>query len=321
MTEHDLIRTIAGHFPRSRQQVNGLFECDAEIVRIGGEPWGMSLDEFSPEEDLFTSSDPVRLGRNLAVATLSDLLAAGILPRFFMHALTLPQTAPTSFAEELCAGIADVLDRAGCCLIGGDLGLADTWRYCGFAMGPAANPEPVTRRFSPASKTLWTTGRLGDANLAILSGEPTPDFELRLEEAGFIRKHATACMDTSGGLMDALWTLHTLNPDWRMDLFADRIPLTDGVSDFARSAGLPPEAALIGGAGEYELIFATDGSTDPPGCTRIADLSKNAPGGLFVHPAGKDVRQVTRPPPCPRAAASRTAYLQDIIAFAEVFEA
>ncbi|MBM4152566.1 MAG: hypothetical protein FJ220_03470, partial [Kiritimatiellaceae bacterium] len=145
MTEYDLIRNISMKFPRSRQQLNGLFECDAELIQIGDQTWGMSMDEFSPEEDRFTSDQPEILGANLAVATLSDLFAAGIEPRFFMHALSLPKNCSASFSDALMNGIKSILAQTDCHLLGGDLGTAETWRYCGFAMGQAGSNGPITR--------------------------------------------------------------------------------------------------------------------------------------------------------------------------------
>lgn len=317
MTEHEMIRLMTGKFPRSPAQGNRLFECDAELIEIGGQTWGMSMDSFSPEEDLFTSENPARLGANLAIATLSDLLAAAIEPRLYMHAISLPRDAPPGFAGELTDGIRAILEQAGCFLIGGDTGTARTWQYCGFAAGPAAR-TPLTRIFRADSSALWTTGKLGDANLAAFSNAPTPPFELRIEEARHIQPHATACMDTSGGLMDALWTLHALNPDWRMDIELTRIPYAEGLRETARNAGLPPEAALIGGAGEYELIFAAPATYVPPAAlaqiTRIGRLSPahRSPGIFLENPPEPPV-QIRQPPPCPRAAPSLSAYIADIL--------
>lgn len=319
MNEHDTIRAIAAAFPRSRDQLNGPFECDAELVRIGGEVWGLTLDEFSPEEDRFTAGDPAALGANLAVATLSDLLAAGAVPRFFLHALSLPHDAPEPFVAGLTDGIRGVLDRAGCALCGGDLGTAASWRYCGFAMGPVAGARPLTHRLPEEPQTLWVTGLLGDANLAALLGTPTPAFEFRLAEAELIRRYATACIDTSGGLMDAVWILHAMSPGARIDLHADRVPLARGLREAAAAAGVPAEAALVGGAGEYELLFATPRDLDAGaagalrelGATPLADVAPGA-GAVRILRGGRPVAAMTQPPPDPRAAAGAADYLREV---------
>lgn len=312
MTEADIIRLFTQPFPRSEQQLNAPFECDAELLRIGNETWACSIDDFSPKEDLFTSDNPQRLGANLVTATLSDLLAAGAEPRFFMHALTLPPDASVEFIQGLRDGIRTTLEQADCFLCGGDLGSGPTWRYSGFAMGPTA--RPLTRNLADTSTALWVTGSLGDANMAALLQTPTPTFELRLKEAAAIRKYATGCIDTSGGLMDALWNLHSLNPHLRIELHRERVPLAAGLSSIG---SIPPEAALVGGAGEYELLFATpnldateEAELTALGMTRIAVVSTEIPG-LFVHD-----RRVETPPPCPRSGESMKNYIAEVIRYA-----
>ncbi len=324
MTEYELIQSMAAKFPRSPDQSNRLFECDAEIVRIGDAVWGMTMDDFSPEEDLFTSATPVTLGANLAVATLSDLLAAGVEPRFFMHAISLPRHRPDGFAEGLTDGIRDVLSRAGCFLCGGDLGAADTWRYVGFAMGPVAARQPLTRKLPAAPQTLWVTGCLGDANRSALTNEPTPAFELRMAEAALIRRHATGCIDTSGGLMDAVWLLHRCSPGLCINLHADAIPLAPGLTNLAALAGIPAEAALVGGAGEYELLFALPAEQDAAarreleaaGMTAIGAITPDPANTVHVHRHGRRIGTMTTPPPCPRAAANLPAHIREVALFA-----
>jgi thiamine-monophosphate kinase len=321
MTEADLIRLFTKPFPRSDRQLNELFECDAELLRIGDETWALSIDDFSPEEDLFTSENPQRLGANLVTATLSDLLAAGAEPRFFMHALTLPPGTSDEFLLGLRDGIHAALKQADCHLCGGDLGSGPTWRYSGFAMGPAT--RPLTRKLPDTSSALWVTGSLGDANLAALLQSPTPAFELRLQEAAVIRKYATGCIDTSGGLMDALWNLHSLNPHLRIELHRERIPLAEGLTGGGLPPGIPPEAALAGGAGEYELLFATAANLDAAaeaeltsmGMKRIADLSRQDPG-LFIRRDAHTIRKAETPPPCPRSGGTLENHIGAVIHYA-----
>ncbi len=324
MTEYEIIRRIAARFPRSSRQLNKPFECDAELVEIGGQVWGLTMDDFSPSEDLFTSDQPEALGSNLAVATLSDLLAAGIEPCFFMHALSIPANAPSSFIDGVTDGIEAVLNVANCALCGGDLGTADPWRYCGFAMGPAKKNRPLTHKLPAIPQRLWVTGTLGDANLAALLNKSTPTFELRLHEALAIREHATGCIDTSGGLLDAIWILHELNPAIRFEINSERIPFSDGIAESSRKTGFPPEATLAGGAGEYELLFTTPTNAfslagDELGdlkITPIADLHVEGNPGVFIKRHGKITATMTCPPPSPRAARTVQDHVKAVVRYA-----
>lgn len=319
--EYSLIALIASRFPRSPLQRNAVFSSDAEVLELGGRPWCLTMDEFSPEEDLF-SGKPEALGCNLAVATLSDLLACGAEPKFFMQALALPERGAARFADGLSAGLSKVLAAAGCSLCGGDLGRAPAWRFTGFAMGPAAD-RPVGRDLPRGDYELWVTGSLGDANLAALRGLPTPRFELRLRESRALRSRAAACIDTSGGLADALWALRRRNPHFRFELDLAAVPFAPGVQNYAVTAGLPPGAFLLGGAGEYELLFALPAGLRgaalkraAAGCTRVGRASRRgSPGVYFLLPGGS-ASQLKAPPPCPRSCGGREEYLRRVLALA-----
>lgn len=312
MSEYDVIRNLSQGFKRSGDQINGLFTCDAELVDIAGQTWGMTMDEFTPEEDLFLADDPVALGRNLAVGTLSDLYAAGIKPQFYMHSIALPPVGADDLSKGLVEGVRQILDRTGCFLCGGDLGTAETWRYCGFGMGPAGQ-RVLTRILPNGAQGLWVTGTLGDANVAAMRGTQTPSFELRDTEAEYIRENATACIDTSGGFMDALWMLSELNPEMLFRFDGSALPYAPEVLAIASETGVPPEAALMGGAGEYELLFALPASyTDVPiNATKVGEVLPKKGGVIFL----KDENEVpiSSAPPCPRSFLDQSEYIQKVI--------
>jgi thiamine-monophosphate kinase len=325
MNEADVIRAFADAFPRSPRQANGVFESDAEIVRIGDALWGLTIDEFTPEEDLFTSEDPKSLGANLATATLSDLLACGARPAFFMQAVSLPRAADSAFVASLARGIRSVLDEAGCFLIGGDMGaIPDSlggaaWRFCGFAMGPVQARGALTRILPPEPQMLWTTGWLGDANFAALTGRPTPRLELRLSEAELAGRWATACIDTSGGFFEALWQLYAVNPRSRIEIHCDDLPIDEQAAQGARGLGFPPEAVLLGGAGEYELLFATPANLGEnaraelaaAGATPVGTARRHAESGVVIRRDG-DVAPMPAPPPSPREAADVDEHIRRV---------
>lgn len=313
MNEYALISRLAAAFPRSPLQKNSLFSSDSEVLRLGGADWCLTLDEFSPEEDLFTGP-PEALGWNLGVATLSDLLASGAEPRFFLQALVLPRRSPERFAAGFARGLRRALSAAGCSLCGGDLGTSENWRFTGFAMGPAR--RPVGRDLRPGEYSLWVTGALGDANLAALAGARTPRFELRLPESRALRRSAAACVDTSGGLADALWCLLRRAPGLRFEIDLAAVPFAPGVERAAAKAGLHPGAFLLGGAGEYELVFAVPaGAPEGPLRRAAAKIGRVLPGrpGVYFR-SGASVRRMPSPPPCARSAAGREAYLREVAA-------
>lgn len=320
MSEYDFIRNFTKAFEKSPRQRNEIFECDAELIEIGDQLWALTIDEFNPEEDLFTADDPAVLGANLATATLSDLFAAGATPAWFMQALSLPKVLNHSFVKTLSDGISSVLKEAGCSLCGGDTGCAETWRFCGFAMGPVANNKPLTRLLPCEPQSLWITGNLGDANLAALTHSPTPRFELRYSEAAVIQDTATACIDTSGGFFDAIWILHTLNPILRFDMDLERLPFAHGVKEAASLANFPAEAALLGGAGEYELLFALPAGKESAGleigATCVGRVQPSQISGVYLSRDSEPISTMTTPPPCPRDASTVQEHIKDVMLMA-----
>ena len=255
---------------------------------------------------------------------MSDLLAAGAEPQFFMHSISLPGDVNREFSDGLVEGIRKALAASDCALCGGDLGTADPWRFCGFGMGPIASGTPLTRRLPTKPQSLWVTGTLGDANLSVLQTTPTPQFELRTEEAALIRSCATGCIDTSGGLLDAVWLLHEQNPRLTFNIYLDKVPLAKGIAELAGQMGFPPAAALLGGAGEYELLFAITEERFPDseemlhsiGATRIGAICRDTEQGIVLHREDGSPKQMTAPPPCPRTPGTTDQRLEAVMTMA-----
>lgn len=313
MREDEIITSILGNFSRSKKQRNEPFACDAEIVTIADKLWGITMDEFSPEEDMFGEMEPFALGSNLATAVLSDLFACGAKPEFFMHSLVLGENTDANFIDELVKGISSVLDSTNCFLLGGDIGRGQNWRYTGMAMGPVCSGRYLSRVLPDKPQAIWVTGKLGDANLAAFTHNAAPLFELRLTEAQYIRDNATSCIDTSGGFFDSVWILKTLNKNLRFEINAASLPLADGIIDFCKANALPPQACLFGGAGEYELVFTTPVDATPEiEATRIGSVCSSEKPGLFFD-LGEHLVEITQPPPCARETPDRNEYIQRIL--------
>jgi len=313
MREYDLITSILGNFSRSKKQKNDAFACDAEIVSIGDRDWGITMDEFSPEEDMFGEMEAFAIGRNLATAVLSDLFACGAKPKFFMHSLVVGENTETDFINEMVKGVSSVLNSANCFLLGGDIGSGENWRYTGMAMGPVCGKRYLSRVLPVKEQALWVTGRLGDANLAAFTGKAGPLFELRLEEAQYICENATGCIDTSGGFVDSVWLLKTLNKDLRFEIDAASLPIEKDVMEFCKTNALPPEAFLFGGAGEYELLFTTALDTIPEiEATKVGNVCPSDEPGLFFDIGGRLI-EMGQPPVCARETPDRNEYIQRIL--------
>jgi thiamine-monophosphate kinase len=325
MNERDLIHALTQGFPRAPEQLNATYEADAEILRLGTDLWAATVDDFSAEEDLFFDADPRLIGWNVVAATLSDLLCVGAVPRFFLPAVCIPQYPPENFLKELTEGAREALDTAECYLIGGDVGRADPWRYVGVAFGSIGSANPLTRRIPSGNHTLWVSGPLGGANVAAATGSPPPRFPLHLEVAEILREMASASTDTSGGFCEAVWNVSQVSPGARIEVDVDALPLAPEVAAFADAHGILPEAALLGGAGEYEIIFTvpeqcsdtTRSRLETAGCRAVGTVTEGEGAGVFYHQEGGEISPMTEAPPCPRASATTRDHIRDVAAMAQ----
>jgi thiamine-monophosphate kinase len=295
MGEFDIIRTITSHFARSPQQLNGPFECDSELFDFDGAKLAISVDEYTEAEDFFSSFFPKTLGQNLAIATLSDLLAAGSEPVFFLHSMTLPRTQEEEFAKELSLGISGVLQNANCHLLGGDLGVGDTWRYVGVAIG--RRHREIYRRGARPGNILYSTGLLGAGNRQALmmfflqqgrisnsremSELASPQFFHRKEHAQIAWKYAKFMMDTSDGLFLTAKSLCELAPGCCFVVENPSKLLEPQCCKISEEFGVPPIAFLLASAGEYELVFGIDAQDEK------AMLQEAAVAGLSFMRVGR----------------------------------
>lgn len=308
MKEVETINALRALFPKSPRQKNQPHDCDAELLEIEGKIYGLSLDEFSGEEDFFNDgSDPAALGTDLAVAVVSDLLAAGCSPAFYMHSIVEPAAQAGRFAVELSKGVAETLKACGCFLLGGDLGRSAAWRYTGLALGPCAGERRLDRRAPRQRQDLWLTGSIGLGNLKAL-GLPAPGFALRLAEANQLLRVATACIDTSGGLMESLTTLSLVNPGLSFQVDSRRLPYHPLAAAHAQETGLPLAGFAFGGAGEYELLFTAEPGSDLAWARRIGRSFPEAEGKVYW-----DDKPLFKNPPEARAFDDKGAYLKALM--------
>lgn len=260
--EEKYISGISSLLPRSRKQMNKLFESDSEILEIESGKLLFTVDEFS-DEDHFQTVDPYILGWNLAVATISDIFASGGNPAFFSHSMTIdPDLWDIDYTLNFTKGLADVLKKCGTAFIGGDFGFSENWSYTGIAFG---NTKKIIKRTgAKAGDILFMTGTPGAGNtiaaMDLFKLNLNPHFgkimlEIRNNEAKLISEYATCCMDSSDGMANALIMLSKLN---HAGFTVDKIDYHPLGKEICRSLSVPPEILFLGECGEYELVFCID---------------------------------------------------------------
>lgn len=245
------------------------FETDACIFKAGNEEWLFTTDEFSSEDNFRSSNGPV-LGWNLAAATLSDILAAGGIPVFYGHSVTIQHDWDESFIEGLSNGVSHCLAEAGAEFLGGDLGMSDHWRYTGTAIGRKLTN--LSRKGAKEGDVVFMTGVPGAGNLEAalklyseykslkpLLGMVNVTFPLRIKEAVLVRKYANCCIDSSDGLFRALRDLARIS---HKGFLVSSIPYHSQGQFACKLLGKPVEILFLGECGEYELVFTVSGERE-----------------------------------------------------------
>jgi thiamine-monophosphate kinase len=238
------------------------FETDACAFQAAGEKWLFSTDEFSAEDN-FRSHHASVLGWNLAVATISDILAAGGIPLFFGHSVCIQEDWDDLFIDEFSSGIASCLSEAGAAFLGGDFGMSAQWRYTGIAIGKQM--VNMNRRGAKAGDLIYMTGNAGAGNLEAalklysenislkhLLNLVQVRFPLRILEAALVRKYAHCCIDSSDGILRALLDLAGIN---KTGFTIDHIAYHKQGLLACMLLGKPEEILFLGECGEYELVF------------------------------------------------------------------
>jgi len=261
--EKELIKLIASVMPRTRAQLNKLYESDSEIIRYKNNNFLFTIDEFS-QEDMLAERDPNILGWNLAVGGISDILATGGKPLFYAHSLVINRKWTKDYIKLFCQGVAAVLKKSKIFFIGGDFGKSEVWRYTVVVIGKPIT-KPILRTKAAIGDLIYLSGKVGTGNLeAVLTlhsdkkelekiGKSVRNrFRLRIKEAVLINRYATSCIDTSDGVFHALNTLAEMS---NKGYATKNLPYIRSGLLVTKLLAIPKTILFLGECGEYELLF------------------------------------------------------------------
>jgi thiamine-monophosphate kinase len=263
--ENRFIENLASTFARSPLQENGLQESDAELIRLTGSDimLAIKVDSIVEEIEMGLYRDPYLIGWMTVTAPASDLAAVGAKPLGILIAETLAEDSERHFISELQRGIKEAGEAYGMHVLGGDTNFSGSMQMTGCALGIITDSKPMMRRGCKPGDHIYSSERLGLGSAYALSaysemGNDKPlDYRplARLKEGELLRRFASACMDTSDGLLATLDQLMRLNgTGFDVSTPLDQI-LHKAALDLACSSGIPPWLTLCGPHGEFELVF------------------------------------------------------------------
>jgi len=259
--------------------------------------------------------EPYQLGRRAMAVNISDIAAMGGQPTYALVSLGLPEKLPLKFFKNMITGMKDQMAEFNAFIVGGNLaGGSDKLIIDVFMAGKAALGEVITRSGANPGDRLFVSGLVGTgiggyftlkqfgnsypekyASLvdAYLQPKPRQVFGRLIAQYSF----ATAMIDISDGLSSDL--LHICEQSGvGVELELKRLPLPDGLDNFANLIGSTKWELAVHGGDSYELLF-----TVKPGVmdteldllvsesnTPITEIGRILPleeGNWIVHPDGK----------------------------------
>ncbi len=215
---------------------------------------------------------------------ISDVVAAGGVPKAVTVALLLPPETKVSFVLEVMRGAERAALRYGAVVAGGDTKQNPKFAMVVTAIGSVRRERRLGRSSARAGDILVVTGHLGSMLLGTIVAkkkidcssrvravleraltEQQPPF--RLGRAFADGKVANACMDISDGLSSALFSLCGASGVGAV-IDERRIPVHPDVAELASALALRPMQLALAG-GDWQYLYAI-----PP--TRLPDAERIA---------------------------------------------
>lgn len=257
------LERLAAGFARSPLQCNRRHESDAELICLPGSGvLAITTDAIVEEIETGLYADPYLIGWMTVTVNASDLAAVGAAPIGILLNQTLTADLDGNDLSRLQQGIHDASATYGLPVLGGDTNIGSRLHMAACALGLIDHGKAVTRRGAAAGDRLFASGPpgLGGAYALLRLQNPSAPAipfqpRARLAEGQLLRRFASACMDTSDGVIPTLDELSRLNDvGFTLDQPVEELIHPQALA-VVRRAGFPPWLLLAGPHGEFELLF------------------------------------------------------------------
>jgi thiamine-monophosphate kinase len=302
LTEFELIdrffRRAENSAGNTRGIVLGIGDDAALLTPTPGNQLAASVDMLVAGRHFFADVDPEALGHKTLAVNLSDMAAMGATPRWVLLAGALPDADPR-WLDGFARGFFALAAAHGVDLVGGDT-TRGPLNLCVTILGEVPAGKALLRGGARGGDSIWVSGALGDASLALAHHAGT--LVLTTDEAAAcqsallrpaprvalgiaLRGLASAAIDVSDGLVGDLGhVLEASKVGAVLELAA--IPRSKALDrQLASSAHDIALQCLLAGGDDYELCFTVAPSHDP----RIAALAAKL--GLRLHRVGTIVAE------------------------------
>ena len=276
--ERALIERIRQRFPTPPGVLHtGIGDDAAVAAGIRGELQVLTTDVLveGVHFDLAFSS-LADVGYKALAVNVSDIAAMGATPRLALLSLILPDRLTVGEIDRLIDGFAELASASGVTLAGGNIARSPGPLVIDVtAIGDVRPRRALTRGGGRPGDELYVTGSIGTAaaglgwlraNRGGAGSEPPevasltarhrrPVPRLRVGVILGRTRTATACMDLSDGLADAVTAIARASGTGAI-IDGHAIPIEEPVRVWFREQGQDPLRAALAGGDDYELLFA-----------------------------------------------------------------
>ncbi len=228
-----------------------------------GSRYQLFTTDFVGEGTHFISDvAPYPLGEFIAGVNISDIVAMGGVPEFFMLSAFMPRDKNIDFIKGVINGIKHILDKYDMKYLGGDLKESSITGFAGFAIGHVEKNKIIRRVGASVGDKIFITSPLGkNAAYYYLWKEGLAEFEKvleiepRVKEGRALAGKAHTAMDTSDGLISALYQLQELN-NLGFEVRFEDVPLHPKAEEVMEEFHISARVLLEFG-GDYELLYTS----------------------------------------------------------------
>jgi thiamine-monophosphate kinase len=228
-----------------------------------------------------------QLGYKFLAVNISDILAMGGNPEYFIICLGLPGKIKTSDIDELYSGINRIANKFKIKIIGGDTCYSKHDLVLSGTLTGSAK-KIISRSGAREGDGIYVSGPLGDSAMGLhllkKQGKKVIKFtntarlkvikqHLMPDPAPLINtKGVTSMIDISDGL---LIDLSHICDESRVGavIYEDRLPLSRALQDVSKKTGLNPVKLALRGGEDYRLLFTSSDRVNAGAC-RIGDITK-----------------------------------------------
>lgn len=263
--EFALIRRLTGRPLRDPAVVKGVGD-DCAVLEYTPDRHLLVTVDMMVENDHFTLAwhSPFQVGWKLMESNVSDIISMGGTPRWAFISLSLTPAIQVEFMDEFYRGLYESAGRHNVALVGGDTTHGRDLVLNLALLGDVEKPLVRLRSHAVPRDLICATGMLGksEAGLRLLrngyrEGYLAGHLEPRCRrewEGKAIARHAHAMIDVSDGLgSEVAHICEESGTGARIDW--ERIPLSPGTVEAAKTLGDPPQEYALYGGEDFELVF------------------------------------------------------------------